>query len=74
MTGIISSPFDAMYLTGVADKMKLIFPNTHISTVYINLRRSRDGRVFVCLGICYPRFIQFPLASFYAVHINALSI
>ena len=31
--------------------------------IYIHLRRSRDGTVFVCLfvcsGVCYPRFIQF---------------
>ena len=38
-----------------------------IYTVYINLRRSRDAFVpsFVCF-VCYPRFIQFALASFYA--------
>ena len=38
-----------------------------IYTVYINLRRSRDVFVpsFVCF-VCYPRFIQFALASFYA--------
>ena len=33
--------------------------------LYINLRRSRDGTVFVRF-VCYPRFIQFALASCYA--------
>ena len=45
---------------------------------YINLRRSRDGTVFVPSSlrvfVCYPRFIQFASATCYAVHINALSI
>ena len=30
--------------------------------------------VFVWVGVSDPRFIQFALASCYAVHMNALSI
>ena len=41
--------------------------------IIINLRRSRDGtRLFGCLCLSDPRFIQFALASCYTVHINAL--
>ena len=54
-----------------------IIVNSDIS-IYINLRRSRDGMVFVPsflrVFVCYPRFIQFASATCYAVHINALSI
>ena len=47
-----------------------------IGYLYINLRMSHDGTVFVRSrsGVCYPRFIQFALGGCYAVHINALSI
>ena len=40
--------------------------------IYINLRRSRDG-LRSCVRVEFG-FIQFALGSFYAVHINALSI
>ena len=55
---------------------KLIHINIiFVKYLYVNLRRSRDGTVFVPSCVCcYPRFIQFALATCYAVHINALSI
>ena len=47
-----------------------------MTSIYKQLRMSRDGTLFVCSGVCEsdPRIIQFALASCYAVHINALSI
>ena len=45
--------------------------DTHL---YINLRRARDGTRLFGLCVSDPRFIQFALASGYAVHIIALSI
>ena len=50
-------------------------PGNHLC---INLRRSRDGAfvrpsVNSCVRVEFG-FIQFALGSFYAVHINALSI
>ena len=52
--------------------------NVSGNLVNINLRWSRDGTVFVPsflrVFVCYARFIQFALATCYAVHINAFSI
>ena len=57
----------------------LVFLSHDRQHLYRNLRRSRDGpplfvRVKVCVSVSDPRFIQFALCSYYAVHINALSI
>ena len=50
----------------ISPSLTLLLPSP--SSTYINLRWSRDVFVpsFVCLFVCYPRFIQFTLASFYA--------
>ena len=51
------------------------FPPTGTLLVYINLTRLRDVQCsFLRVFVCYPRFIQFALATCYAVHINVLSI
>ena len=61
-----------LYVFNISPSLiKVITPQ---STVYINLRRSRDGTRCSdgCTCVSDPRSIQFALGSCYAVHIKRI--